>query len=62
MREVSNIGLKLPEEIPFNGIMWKPSVVTTKYSAWYYVNVILLHLIPGLLLDGLLKLGGKKPQ
>ena len=59
--EVNKIGLNLFEEIPFNNIMWKPSVVTTKYSAWYYVNVIFLHLFPGLLIDGLLKLSGKKP-
>jgi len=59
--DVTEIGLKLAEEIPLNSIMWKPNVVMTKYQAWYYVNVIFLHLIPGLLIDGLLKLSGKKP-
>jgi len=57
-----NLALKLTEVIPFNNIIWKPSVIVTKYKAWYYVNVILLHLIPGLLIDGLLKICGKKPQ
>jgi hypothetical protein len=53
--------LKVIEEIPLNSIMWKPSVIITKYQAWYYVNVIFLHLIPGLLIDGLIKLSGNKP-
>jgi len=52
---------KASEEIPFNDIMWKPSVMMTKYHAWYYVSVIFLHLIPGLLVDGLIKLCGNKP-
>jgi fatty acyl-CoA reductase len=60
--DVSKIGLKLAEEIPLTSIMWKPSVIITKYQAWYYVTVILLHLIPGLLFDGLIKLSGNKPM
>ena len=59
--ELCKIGLKTLDEIPLNGTIWKPSVDTTKYSAWYYVNVIFLHLFPALLIDGLLKLSGKKP-
>jgi fatty acyl-CoA reductase len=55
------IGRKMNVEIPFNSILWKPRGFMTKYQAWYLVNVILLHLIPALLLDGLLKLSGNKP-
>ena len=57
----SETTFRLAEDIPFNSIMWKPRLVYTKYQAWYYVNVIFLHLIPGLLIDGLLKLSGNKP-
>jgi hypothetical protein len=59
--DMTKLSLKVTEEIPLNGIMWKPNMIMTKYQAWYYVNVILLHLIPGLLIDGLLKLSGNKP-
>jgi hypothetical protein len=59
--ELHEKGLKLNEELPLNSIMWKPSVTITKYHAWYYVYVIFLHLIPGLLIDGLIKLSGNKP-
>jgi hypothetical protein len=61
MAEVIEIGRKTTKKIPLNSIMWKPSVFTTKYRAWYYVNVIFLHLIPGVLIDGLIKLSGNKP-
>jgi len=56
------LSVKLTEEVPFNSILWKPRLVFTKYQAWYYVNVILFHLIPGVLIDGLLKICGKKPR
>jgi hypothetical protein len=59
--DVCKLGLNLVKEIPLTRIMWKPSVIMTKNQAWYYVNVILLHLIPGLLIDGLIKLSGNKP-
>jgi len=56
------LSVKLTEEVPFNSILWKPRLVVTKYQAWYYVNVILFHLIPGVLIDGLLKICGKTPR
>jgi hypothetical protein len=59
--EVIEKGHKATEETPINNIMWQPSVMIMKYHAWYYVSVIFLHLIPGLLIDGLIKLSGKKP-
>jgi hypothetical protein len=59
--ETNEMGLKVAEKFPINNIIWKPSVTITKYRAWYYVHVIFLHLIPGLLIDGLIKLSGNKP-
>jgi hypothetical protein len=60
--EVNEIGLKETEEISLIRIICKPSVIMSKYQAWYYVILIFLHLIPGLQIDGLLKAsGGEKP-
>jgi hypothetical protein len=59
--KLTEIEVNVAEEFPLNNIMWKPSMIATKYRAWYYVNVIFLHLIPGLLIDGLIKLSGNKP-
>jgi len=61
LAELIETALRLTEEIPLNSIMWKPSVIITKYQAIYYVNLIFLHFIPGLLIDGLLKIIGNKP-
>ena len=59
--EFAQMALKTIQEVPLNGIMWKPSTAVTKCQTWYYLNVIFLHLLPGLLIDGLLKLSGNKP-
>jgi hypothetical protein len=59
--EMVQMADKSAQEVPFNGIMWRPSTAMTKCQTWYYLNVIFLHLLPGLLLDGLLKLSGNKP-
>jgi hypothetical protein len=59
--ELNEIEFKAAEEIPLNNIMWKPSVVATRYHAWHYENIIFLHLIPGLLFDRRIKLSGNKP-
>jgi hypothetical protein len=60
--EVNEMWCKATEEVPLNSIMWKPSaMLMLKYHAWYYVSVIFLQLIPGLLIDGLVKLSGNKP-
>jgi len=57
----TDITMRLSDKIPLTGIMWKEAMYYTKYKTWYYVTVIFLHLIPGLLVDGLLRLSGKKP-
>jgi len=61
MADLIEISFKLAGEIPFNSIICKPNLMVTKYQVWYYVNVIFLHLIQGLLIDGLIKLSGNKP-
>jgi hypothetical protein len=55
------ISHKVGEEFPLSGSIWKPNTCTTKNQTWYTANVILFHLLPGLLIDGLLKLSGRKP-
>jgi len=59
--QIIETGLKCTEEFPLNGIIWKPNASVTKCWMWYYLNVIFLHLIPGLLVDELLKLCRRKP-
>jgi hypothetical protein len=60
--QMIEIGLKCTEEVPLNGIIWNPNGSMTNSKVWYYLNVIFLHLIPGLLIDGILKFSRRKPQ
>jgi hypothetical protein len=53
--------LKVVEDIPLNSIMWRPNKHLTKCNTLYYIKVIFLQLLPGLLIDGLLRLCGEKP-
>ena len=58
---MDKLSLKVTEVISLNSIMWKPNLNMKNYQTWYFVNVIFLQLIPGLLIDGLMKLSGNKP-
>jgi hypothetical protein len=60
--EYFETGLKIFEEIPIDGSIWNPNACIIKNHIWYIANVIFLHLLPGLLIDGLLKLSGRKPM
>jgi hypothetical protein len=60
--QVLKMAIELSEELPLNGVMWKPNAFFTACQVWYHLNVIFLHLIPGLVMDGFFKLCGRKPQ
>jgi hypothetical protein len=59
---MSKMAIECAEEIPLNGILWAPKGNVIKCKEWYYLNMIFLHLLPGLLIDGILKFYGRKPQ
>jgi fatty acyl-CoA reductase len=61
MADWADINLRMADKIPLTGMLWKAAIYYTKYKTWYYVTVIFLHLIPALLIDGLIRLRGKKP-
>lgn len=49
-------------EVPLNDVLWYPvGYVTSSYLVHFY-NVIFYHLVPALIVDGLLKLIGQKPR
>jgi fatty acyl-CoA reductase len=54
-------GMEIMAENPLNNMLWKPYVYITENRIIYYWRMILVHLIPALLVDSLLKLAGKKP-
>lgn len=50
----------IERKYPIKNMIWYPNCVLTKSSSYYYILVILLHVLPAIFIDTLLKLLGKK--
>ncbi|XP_044764151.1 putative fatty acyl-CoA reductase CG5065 [Coccinella septempunctata] len=60
MNEIVQIGQSLLFECPASGALWFPACQITKCWYLHFLKVIFYHLLPALLVDGLLKLSGRK--
>jgi len=56
------IAFKVAKDIPFEGIIWLPHTNLTNNYLKYYILAILLHILPALLIDGILKLLHRRPM
>ncbi|XP_033224121.1 putative fatty acyl-CoA reductase CG5065 [Belonocnema kinseyi] len=61
-REVIDTGIQITDEIPLGGILWFPGVTITTNKTIFFILMLFYHLIPAYLVDGILKLAGKKPM
>jgi len=59
---VMEIGHQLLEEIPLEGVLWTPNPILTDSSITYYILTILLHILPAILIDLILKLTKYQPM
>ncbi|XP_066990935.2 fatty acyl-CoA reductase 1 [Anabrus simplex] len=57
--EVINIGTNIKDEVPFNNILYYPWCISTQNILIFYFMFVLTHIIPAVLVDGILKLNGK---
>lgn len=62
MQRLIQIGLDLCTEIPMEDCLWKPSACITQCYTYYYINVLLFHLMPALIIDMILKFKGYPPM
>ncbi|XP_044261531.1 putative fatty acyl-CoA reductase CG5065 [Tribolium madens] len=62
MGAMVEMGKDICKEVPFNDVLWYPSGSVNKCYYAYLLKVYFYHLLPALLLDGLLKIMGKKPM
>ncbi|KAJ8688008.1 hypothetical protein QAD02_023803 [Eretmocerus hayati] len=62
MVEIAEMGLRYVHEIPLDDVIWKPSLIIARDKMTYYILTLLLHFLPALLIDSLLKLAGRKPM
>lgn len=61
-QEITKMGFQLIEDIPLEGVLWTPNTILTDNSTTHYVLTILLHMLPAILIDLILKLTGHQPM
>lgn len=61
-RELVAMGLRANEKMPLDGIIWYPRTILTSSQFLHWVLTLLVHLLPALLIDGVLKLTGGQPM
>lgn len=62
LTEIIGIAFQYNEKIPLEGIMWKPDTIILSNPLLYYLAVLILHLLPALIVDGMLMLSGRRPM
>ncbi|KAL0103224.1 hypothetical protein PUN28_017510 [Cardiocondyla obscurior] len=62
VKTIVEIGLDIVKEIPLNNVVWKPRTTITKNYFVYYSLVLILHIIPAMFLDEIMKLFGVQPM
>ncbi|XP_015116093.1 putative fatty acyl-CoA reductase CG5065 [Diachasma alloeum] len=60
--ELNNMGMRVIDKYPLEGNVWRPGAFHTKSKTVYYLLVLLLHLLPGMVIDTILKFSGRKPM
>uniref|UniRef100_A0A0C9PTE7 Fatty acyl-CoA reductase n=1 Tax=Fopius arisanus TaxID=64838 RepID=A0A0C9PTE7_9HYME len=60
--ELNNMGMRVIHEYPLEGNIWRPGAFHTKSKTVYYILVLLLHLLPGMVVDAIIKSTGRKPM
>ncbi|XP_050358540.1 fatty acyl-CoA reductase 1-like [Nymphalis io] len=62
IQEMLDIGNEIIEFIPLDNVMWTSNVIITKSLFMYNIYVLILHLLPAIFFDLLLRIFGKKPM
>lgn len=62
IQNIVRMGFNITKEIPLEGIIWSPRTTITKSPFVYYILVLLLHILPALFLDAIMKLFGARPM
>ncbi|XP_071875697.1 putative fatty acyl-CoA reductase CG5065 isoform X3 [Bombus fervidus] len=60
--EIIARGRKITEKVPLNGVVWYPGGSMKKSRLMHNICVLLFHMIPAYLIDGLIFLAGYKPM
>ncbi|XP_053986401.1 putative fatty acyl-CoA reductase CG5065 [Hylaeus volcanicus] len=61
-RELVAMGHRINRNTPLEGIIWYPRTYITTSTFIHYILTWIVHLIPAIFIDALLKLSGRKPM
>lgn len=61
-KRMIKLGLKLNKEMPLEGIIWYPQTFITSNYFVYFILTLLIHMIPALIIDEILKIMGRQPM
>ncbi|XP_014478672.1 PREDICTED: fatty acyl-CoA reductase 1-like isoform X2 [Dinoponera quadriceps] len=62
MMQIQQTGFEIVRQIPIEGIIWSPHTTLTKNRWMYYILMLLLHVLPALCIDSIIKLCGARPM
>lgn len=61
IRQIVEMGFEIVRDIPLEGIIWSPRSTITKSVSVYYMLMLLLHILPAVIIDMIIKLIGSRP-
>ncbi|XP_020298826.1 fatty acyl-CoA reductase 1-like [Pseudomyrmex gracilis] len=56
LRKLLRVGFRFACDIPFERIIWKPNMIGIKNYSLYYILVVILHMLPAVLVDTILRI------
>ncbi|XP_067206150.1 fatty acyl-CoA reductase 1-like isoform X1 [Linepithema humile] len=59
---IANLAIILAEEIPMENVLWTLNSIFTENYIIFYVLTMILHVLPAMLIDLILKFFGRKPM
>ncbi|KAK2583904.1 hypothetical protein KPH14_001175 [Odynerus spinipes] len=62
MGQLIALGLHLIQDIPLDNCIWSPNTKITRCPYYFYINVLIFHLLPALIIDQILKFTGHEPM
>lgn len=60
MKGVVDMALEINENLPLDGCMWYPNTTITTSKTYFFISMLFVHLLPALIIDGVLKLIGRR--
>ncbi|XP_020296922.1 fatty acyl-CoA reductase 1-like [Pseudomyrmex gracilis] len=62
IRKILRVGQRFTCDIPFEKLLWKPSTIAIKSHSLYYIMVLIIHIMPAVVLDAMLKIVRLRPM